>query len=162
VIDSTAATSQGLINFNGSVDVPYEDQAPFPPFLEVRKFIDPVAQPNRLIVVFVPINGPADGYTALFGQWLPWIVVDPRTFNSASGLIHEIGHACRLGHQQENSTGDPTNIMYPLCTNQTQFWSWQVDTIYDSYWCSGYKSPTNYYNRIIRKPDYPFLWDEDP
>lgn len=60
VIDSTAATSQGLINFNGSVDVPYEDQAPFLPFLELRKFIEPVAEPNRLIVMH-------RSHTATFG-----------------------------------------------------------------------------------------------
>ena len=41
-------------------------------------------------------------------------------------------------------------------------WGWQVDTIYDSYWCTGQR-PQNWWDRrnAVLPPNHPFLWDND-
>jgi hypothetical protein len=164
-IDDVATTIQGLINYTGSINVPYEGTPAIEELQSLRTFIEPVVEESRLIVVFVPLSGPANGYTSLFGQWLPWILADPRSFDAPVMLLHEIGHACRLAHQQGNVRIDDIarrNLMYDLSTKNERLWGWQVDTIFDSYWCAG-KRPKNWW---IRKPllpeGHPFLWEEDP
>lgn len=56
---------------------------------------------DRLVVVFLELRG-ARGRVILEPDWLPWVVVDPVPDVGAQDntLLHEIGHACRLGHQQ--------------------------------------------------------------
>ncbi len=160
-IDDVATTVQGLIKFKGSISIPYQGQPAIGPIEELRKLIEPVTEQDRLIVVFVPLAGAADGYTVLFQPWLPWVLVDPRDFGSGSMLMHEIGHACRLKHEQEDmKLAEVTNLMYPLTHEQNQLWGWQVDTIFDSYWCSG-RPPKDWW---IRDPLHPsvFLWNETP
>jgi hypothetical protein len=93
------------------------------------------------------------------------VIADPRPIQDRPDtlVLHEMGHACRLAHQQSNgvATG-AVNIMYPLdSTGLKQLWGWQVDTIYDSYWCDG-RRPTNWWDRsnALLPIDHPFLWDQ--
>ena len=66
---------------------------------------------NRLIVVFMPLSGYGSGFCVLEPECLPWVLVDPSRplAPHSNTLVHEIGHACRLGHQQMDSGGDYTN-----------------------------------------------------
>jgi len=125
---------------------------------------------NRLIVVFTPLDGGPSGFTSLFGDWLPWVLVDPKHYSYDTYLLHEIGHACRLHHQQFGVPAQPTyeasthyrNVM-SYDDPADRFWGWQVDAVYDSYWCTGSR-PRNWWEalRKIQVEDSPYLWNEPP
>jgi hypothetical protein len=85
---------------------------------------------NRLIVVFTPLPEDYAGWTFCNAAWLPWVVVDPRPSSSPSTLMHEMGHACRLGHYDYS-------YMQPSGSGATGFFNFQVHEIYRSYWCTG-------------------------
>jgi hypothetical protein len=162
----TAAEAAGLLGFDQTITIPYGESPSVDALEPVRKLIDPVAEENRLVAVFTPLGGAADGYTATFAGRLPWVLVDPRDFSDTTTLMHEIGHACRLAHQQNNlpameakESARYNNLMSYENTHD-RLWGWQVDTIYDSYWCTG-PPPKNWWVRDARLPGgHPFLWDE--
>jgi hypothetical protein len=168
--DNLADTADGRLNYNYSISVPREGDPSIEAVKPIRKLIEPVVEENRLIVVFIPIEGGADGIAAIFPDWLPWILVDPKDYSGDTYLLHEIGHACRLAHQQFATPAPPTqeasshyrNVMSYIPPSD-RFWGWQVDAIYDSYWCTGSR-PKNWWDRTnARLPmDHPFLWDEPP
>jgi hypothetical protein len=130
---------------------------------EGRKLYDSfkatINEENRLVVVFVPLTGTL-GYCVLEPEWLPWVLVDPSTpgAHSPNLLLHEIGHACRLGHQQRDMPVRRTqqeveadrlvyrNVLREDRSPQDQLWNWQVDAFHDSYWCNG-RRPMNWYMR---------------
>ena len=147
------AKQQGRLEFRGGINIPSEGSPTVEELQKVRSVIDPVTEENRLIVVFVPFTeaGAPGGYSSRFAQWLPWVLVDPRKVGNRSTLLHEIGHACRLAHQK-----DP-NIMYGYWGDSNHFWGWQVDEIYESYWCKGPK-PKNWSELTLLPPGHPFLW----
>jgi hypothetical protein len=120
--------------------VPNETLPAIDDFKVLRASLEPVVGENRQIVVFVPIAG-AEGCVVRFADWLPWVVVDPRNLSDASTLAHEIGHACRLAHQQTDTpaTDEPKKLLNLMSytPGRSLLWGWQVDTIYDSYWCNG-------------------------
>ncbi len=158
----------GMLKFDGAIPVPAEGSPPIDPLRALHQLIEPVTEENRLIVVFVPFNGPPNGYTVLFPDWLPWVLVDPRAFDDTPVMLHEIGHACRLAHQQNEIPAQPTqeasavyrNLMSYL-NQHDRLWGWQADTIYDSYWCTGPR-PSNWWVRDVRMPaGHPFLWEND-
>jgi hypothetical protein len=162
---------KGQVPFNEVLTIPYEGGLPsIEQFKPLRQQIEPIAHENRLIVAFASMSGGPDGFVALYPDWLPWVLVDPRNFGDQMTLIHEIGHACRLAHQQENVPAQKTqadsmhyrNIMsYYAWRNQ--LWGWQVEAIYNSYWCEG-RRPKNWWDRTWQAtlpPDHPFLWKED-
>jgi len=159
IIDEVAMTKAGLLNFHGSINIPAQGWASPSELQKVRDLINPITDESRLVVIFAPIDGYPDGYTSRDAQWLPWVLVDPRSFASSSTLIHEMGHACRLAHQQEDLGLDAPNVMFPNTTNQRQFWGWQVDTIYDSYWCTGQR-PQEWWDKKndLLPLNHPFLW----
>jgi hypothetical protein len=122
--------------------------------VKLRKAVEsasPKPREDRLIVVFATTTSVAvGGVTALFPDWLPWIVVRP----GGRSLIHEIGHACRLAHTRTM----PQNVMYQGITRARykgvisdeqrariaaaegrgdNFCRFQVEEIYKSYWCTG-------------------------
>ena len=167
-IDDDVAAKEGMISYPYKIDIPHERDPSIETLRDVRKLIDPVSDEKRLVVVFAPLEPPGVGYTALAHEWLPWVLVDPSPQAGDSTLLHEIGHACRLAHQQFNAPADPQrdyskpspyrNVMTygEICD---QLWGWQVDTIYDSYWCTGPR-PTKWWERKVQVMDAPFLWDE--
>ncbi|QEN86769.1 hypothetical protein FZC33_10715 [Labrys sp. KNU-23] len=167
-IEEQGRAARGLLDFSGSVYVPMQGEAPIDGLTVLRKSLGTIPDETRLVVVFAHIDGGPNGYTVLRQEWLPWVIVDPQPIqdNPKTLLLHEMGHACRLSHQQD-SAGSATarNIMYSLdFKGLTHLWGWQVDTIYDSYWCNGRK-PSNWWDRISNAklpPDHPFLWDEPP
>jgi hypothetical protein len=159
VADETEMTKQGVLNFRGGVSVPNEGPVPIGPLQRLRKLIDPVKVDNRLVVVFVPIvDGGADGYTSLFPDWLPWVVVDPRSTSNEGDMLHEIGHACRLAHQ-DYGEGVQANVMHSSTDTGNRLWGWQVDAIFDSFWCRGAR-PKDWWVKHVRPG--PYLWWEDP
>lgn len=144
--------------------------------LELYTLLKPhLDEDNRLLVVFIPLNGAA-GTTVLEADWLPWVLVDPTTIGTNPNvLMHEIGHACRLGHQQEDRPVSRTRqeaeaakliyrnvMMYGggLCD---QLHNWQVEAIHSSYWCNGSR-PKNWYNASHKScssaGNCAFIWDE--
>jgi hypothetical protein len=160
-VDDVSATVQGLINFNQSITVPSQGRPSIDQFKALRKLIEPVTEPNRMIVVFVPISGGANGYAARFPDWLPWVLVDPRDMSDHTVLLHEMGHACRLAHQQANTPAASVRNVMAYGYGLNQLWGWQVDTIYDSYWCQG-RRPKDWWVDQVLPVDHPFLWDEAP
>lgn len=168
LIDETGATAQGLRSFSGAMSIPIEGEPPIDQLKALRSSLGTLAEESRLVIVFARNDGGPNGYTVLRPEWLPWVIADPRPVQDLPDtmLIHEIGHACRLAHQQSNTASAAVrNIMYPLDRlGLDQLWGWQADTIYDSYWCNGRK-PTNWWDRTSDArlpPDHPFLWDEPP
>lgn len=124
---------------------------------------------NRLIVVFVPL-GHVTGYCVLEPEWLPWVLVDPSNTDSSNLLLHEIGHACRLGHRLDTPKVTASTDMEEIRRSyrnvmsyekfRDQLWNWQVDTIYRSYWCNGLP-PRNWYNVALGPlTGSAWLWDE--
>jgi hypothetical protein len=117
---------------------------------EIYDLAKPAARDDdRLIVVFMPLSGPS-GYCVHEQEWLPWVVVDPSQDMEPHSnlLLHEIGHACNLGHQQMDipayKTQQEAEEAKKIYRNvmgygkfQDQLWNWQVDSIYNSYWCAG-------------------------
>jgi len=170
--DNLADTADGQLNYNYSTHIPDEATPSIEELKPIRKLIEPVVEENRLIVVFTPLDGGSSGYTSVFGDWLPWVLVDPKHYSYDTYLLHEIGHACRLAHQQFGVSVDPhapyevykrfRNVMSYFETTD-RFWGWQVDAIYDSYWCTGSR-PKNWWEalRAVHVEDYPYLWDEPP
>jgi hypothetical protein len=158
-VDDASATLQGLIKFDRAISVPSQATPPIEQFKQLRKLIEPVMEENRLIVVFVPIVGGANGYTARFPDWLPWVLVDPRDPSDDTALLHEMGHACRLAHQQMNTPAADVHNVMSYGYGLDQLWGWQVDTIYDSYWCQG-RRPKDWWVNQILPAGHPFLWDE--
>jgi hypothetical protein len=161
-----SVAAAGMLNFDQTIPVSEGVRPPVEAFQGLRQLIEPVTQENRLIVVFVPLSGGANGYTVLFGSWLPWVLVDPRVYDDKTVLLHEIGHACRLAHQQndlpamdsEAESAKYRNLMSYLHQHD-RLWGWQVDTIYDSYWCTGPR-PNNWWERDTRLPaGHPFMWE---
>ncbi len=109
---------------------------------------------NRLIVVFTPLRSTEIGHTIYtYPRWLPWILIDPRQPAFTGVLLHEIGHACRLGHYADTlmqiGVGGPPDILE----------NFQVHEIYRSYWCTGPR-PVDWWHGLARTDsDYqPFLW----
>ena len=98
--DNLADTADGQLNYNYSTHIPAEGDPSIEELRPIRKLIEPVTEENRLIVVFTPLDGGPSGYTSVFADWLPWVLVDPKHYSYDTYLLHEIGHACRLGHQQ--------------------------------------------------------------
>jgi hypothetical protein len=158
-VDDATATLQGLIKFDRAISVPSQATPPIEQFKQLRRLIEPVMEENRLIVVFVPIVGGANGYTARFPDWLPWVLVDPRDPSDDTALLHEMGHACRLAHQQMNTPAADVHNVMSYGYGLDQLWGWQVDTIYDSYWCQG-RRPKDWWVNQILPAGNPFLWDE--
>lgn len=167
-LDKDDMVQKGLIPFDESIFIPDVGLPPIEQFRPLRQLIDPtIKNENRLIVVFVPLaGGPTNGFTALYQDWLPWVLVDPRDFSDTMALMHEIGHACRLAHQQVDGvaradTQQKLRNMMSFMQKRNQFWDWQVDAIYRSYWCEGSRPQNWWYPRSVRQMavDYPYLWE---
>jgi hypothetical protein len=152
VIDVAWAKEQGLIQYSGSINLPYQGSPSIAELQTLRKLIEPVTEENRLVVVFVPTEGVGGGWTSRYAQWLPWVILDPKHLFSDSLLLHEIGHACRLAHQQ-------AGMMAESSGNEDELFDWQVDTIFDSYWCAGPK-PKDWWENKIRPQYNRYLWDQ--
>lgn len=122
------------------------------PFQKLRDLIDRARPPaeNRLIVVFTPLVDEW-GFTVTHGMWLPWVLVDPRTTSYEPTLMHEIGHACRLGHF------DGT-IMREANDKYDNFLNFQVHEIYRSYWCEGDR-PKEWWIQKGNPHEQAFLWE---
>jgi hypothetical protein len=138
----------------------------------LRTEIGTPAEPNRLIVVFAALNGGASGFTVLKPDWLPWVIVDPRARNAtdpsdAYTAMHEIGHACRLGHclgswePVATMTPDPDYLANLMLTSGglEYLWGWQVDEIFDSYWCNG-PLPNNWWARPSGLGAHVYMWEK--
>lgn len=122
---------------------------------------------DRLLVVFTPLNG-AGGICVRDPKWLPWVLVDSSQFSNknASTLMHEIGHASRLGHQQMDVPAQPTqadsdkfrNVMGPKDTGD-QLWNWQAEAFLNSAWCAG-GAPKDWWviDKCLQAVDCAFLW----
>src|SRR5262249_3383212 len=135
----------------------------------LRSLIDrvPPLRENRLIVVFTPVTGDAEGSIGgkaiiQYSNLLPWVLVGPAFSTEPTpampawvegvgrqNLMPEIGHACRLkqwrGVMQDG--GGPG-----------VFCNWQVHEIYKSYWCAGQR-PKIWWIRA--KPlNGPYMWEE--
>jgi hypothetical protein len=149
----------GLVNWDGAFygDLAGKGGLPKDRVTDLRNALERdhprvTQEPDRLVVVFVPFSG-AEGYTVLEPEWLPWVLADPGSSpKRLSTMVHEMGHACRLGHQDDKSmimVDDgydaqghaqkkaiySRNIMsWNDFTNQ--FYPWQVNSIYESYWCA--------------------------
>lgn len=151
IVDREYAKGMGVINYSKSIEIPYQARPDSKQLGELRKLIAPEPADNRLIVVFMPLSGMKGGYTVTLPDWLPWIIIDPITFFYGHVLMHEIGHACRLAHQKPES-----NVMCEYGDGRN-FWGWQIDSIYDSYWCSGPK-PDAWWEYKPLPEFHPFLW----
>jgi hypothetical protein len=137
-------------------------------YAALYKLMAPTEQ-DRLAVAFTPLSGSGAGKCILEVDWLPWVVVDPSRYTNqkASALLHEIGHACRLGHQQMNIPAQDSQEESDRYRNVMgykdwgdQLWNWQVDAIYNSAWCAG-GPPKNWWTmdpNCLQSPDCAFLW----
>ena len=164
LVDQASAKASGLVNYNNRLAIPAEGRAEKKQFADLRALINEPPE-NRLIVVFVEIDV-ATGYTALFPDWLPWVVVDPSRSADDATLLHEIGHACRLAHQASPDIRQELrslfNVMEQGSDVSNHLWGWQVDTIFDLFWCTGPR-PTGWSVPMQGAPMYrAFLWDEKP
>jgi hypothetical protein len=169
-----ADAKKGLLKSPGSYYTSFEGGGGPNSGDSLRNEIGTPVELNRLIVVFAALNGPASGLTVLKPDWLPWVIVDPRVrgdtkYDSSETYtaIHEIGHACRLGHCLDSwepmatMTPDPDYLANLMLRSGGlgYLWGWQVDEIFDSYWCNG-PSPNNWWTRPSGLGPHIYMWEK--
>jgi hypothetical protein len=169
-----ADAKKGLLKSPGSYYTSFEGGGGPNSGDSLRNEIGTPVELNRLIVVFAALNGPASGLTVLKPDWLPWVIVDPRVRGDTKDdssetytAIHEIGHACRLGHCLDSwepmatMTPDPDYLANLMLRSGGlgYLWGWQVDEIFDSYWCNG-PSPNNWWTRPSGLGPHIYMWEK--